>query len=78
MLFLGPQNPRKFKLRPSDIGSIIPSLAKARYNNNQAIDKLCTDLLQFFKDDFNLLNPTYLKMAVERLISLEFKYSPEA
>jgi hypothetical protein len=41
LLFMGPQQPRVFtKLRSFELGSIIPSLAKCRYNNTQILDAL--------------------------------------
>lgn len=34
--------------------------------------------MQKFRDDFNLLDPMYLKLLMERLMSLDFKDTKEA
>lgn len=57
---------------------MIPSLARARYNNNQIIDQLGAELLRQFRDDYKLISPMYLKILVERILSLDYVNSEEA
>ena len=61
-----------------EVGSIVPSLAKNRYNNDTLFSTLGTKFLSNIKTDLNLMHPHYLKILVERLISLNFKESKEA
>jgi hypothetical protein len=60
------------------LGSIIPSIAKCRYNNNQILENMCQDLLDKFRNDYKLLEPSYLKLLIERVMSLEFMDTKEA
>jgi hypothetical protein len=79
LLFTEPNTPRNIsKLRSFEIGSIIPSIAKTRYNNTMLLDYLGRELIGKFKDDYQLLEPSYLKVLIERIMSLEFKDSKEA
>jgi len=42
------------------------------------LDYLGRELIGKFKDDYQLLEPSYLKVLIERIMSLEFKDSKEA
>ena len=74
LLFTEPNTPRNIsKLRTFEIGSIIPSLAKSRFNNTLLLDYLGKELISKFKDDYQLLQPHFLKVLVERVMSLDYK-----
>jgi|LauGreDrversion4_2_1035121.scaffolds.fasta_scaffold1328555_2 hypothetical protein len=57
---------------------MIPSLAKARFNNTILLDSLGKELISKFRDDYSLLEPSFLKVLIERLLSLEYKETKEA
>eukprot|EP00347_Sterkiella_histriomuscorum_P014706 403359861 len=61
-------------LKSYEFASIIPSLSKAKYNNFSVIDDICQQLLKTLKDDFNKIDASYLKVYMERLISLDYRF----
>lgn len=65
-------------LKSFEIGSILPSLAKARYNSTPAIHQLSTILVKELQRDTEQAAPHFLKILVERLISLDYSNTEEA
>ena len=61
-----------------ELFSIFPSLAKARYNNNQLLESLGKELLYELTNDSSLFDPQFVKIVIERLLSLDFKDCLEA
>ena len=58
-----------------EIGSIIPSLAKGRFRQYDVLEALCRDFSLSLSEDVSkgLFEPKYLKVLLERLISLDFQ-----
>ena len=57
---------------------MIPSLAKSRFNNTLLLDTIGKELIAKFRDDYSLLEPSFLKVLLERMLSLEYKETKEA
>ena len=57
---------------------MIPSIAKARFNNTILLDNMGKELIAKFRDDYSLLDPSFLKVLLERMLSLEYKETKEA
>jgi hypothetical protein len=53
-----------------EIGSLLPSLARSRFRNFEAIEQLCTNYALSLSKDVtkSLANPSFLKIFLERLI----------
>ena len=78
-MFSEPDVPRNLsKLRSFELGSMIPSIAKARFNNTILLDNMGKELIAKFRDDYSLLDPSFLKVLLERMLSLEYKETKEA
>lgn len=56
------------KLKMREVSSIIPSLAKSKYNNPNVVTLLTNQLTLSLKNDLDLLNPHYIKKVIERLM----------
>lgn len=57
---------------------MIPSIAKARFNNTLVLNTIGQELIAKFRDDYSLLEPSFLKVLLERMLSLEYKETKEA
>ena len=76
----GPQYTRQrisLTYRPmsfQEIGSLVPSLARAKYQAYEVIHPMCRDyIIQLSRDSgLNLAQPKYIKLFLERLLSLEY------
>ena len=62
------------KLTHSQIGSLIPSLARSRFSAYGTLDPLCRDFVVALSTDIykNINDPRYLKFLLEKLISLNY------
>jgi DUF438 domain-containing protein len=66
------------KLKPYEIGSLIPSLAKSRYYNDEVVGKLCHELVSKFKADISTVEPFFVKIFMEKLMGLEYQRTDSA
>ena len=62
------------RLNPYEVGSLVPSLARSRFQDYEILDPLCRDYALGISKDVSktLHEPKYLKIFLERLISLNY------
>ena len=60
------------------IVSIVPSLAKSKYYNEQVLSTLCLSLLKSYELDTSKADSVFLKMFIERLMTFEYGESENA
>ncbi|CDW90432.1 UNKNOWN [Stylonychia lemnae] len=70
---------RGFKgLKPFHFGSMMPSLARMRYNQIEIINSICNQFSSTIRNDFKYIEPKYIKVFIERLLILDFRLTKDA
>ena len=66
------------KLPVFHLGSMVPSLAKARYNKDILMLEICHLYIKNISKNIMSLDPKFLKVFIERVYSFDFVHSEKA
>ena len=59
------------KLKVYEVSSIIPSMAKSKFNDPNLTLQFANQLVKSYKNDINNVDPYFLKVIIERLMQID-------